>query len=287
MPDSQDASTSGTHRCPRCGGVVYRIHRRGFDRFVDAFIPIGRFRCKDKGCDWQGRQTDVRDGRPAWQNLVRSPATMFLALALLGPIAGIGAWYFGSRMLDHGDNDDVARQVVLSPGKAPGSATAQVHAPPAGAVAAAPAPVQPPAAAPKVPRETAAEEPARDCVWEGPARQPYTGGTIETALNAAQLPPEIVGKVVTMHLRGLVSDRLEITSAGIRSADQQRRFSDVAKVMALEGRICYQTRIRIPAGVSIPADLYDLIDGGSTRYSVMISPSGGNVALLEEQAAPR
>jgi hypothetical protein len=97
----------------------------------------------------------------------------------------------------------------------------------------------------------------------------------------------IAGKLVAMHDRHLVSDRLEITSDGVRNADRQRRFSDVATVMAMEARICWRTRIRVPRGVFVEADLYELFDGGSTRYAMMVSPAGGNVALLEEQTARR
>jgi hypothetical protein len=137
---------------------VYRVHRRGFDRVVDAFHPIGRFRCKDSTCDWEGRRSDARDGRAVWQNVVRSPATYFLAFALLGPLIGLGAWYVGSRLPGHGGDDDVMRHQAR-----PALTTI------AGAPAERPAE---PATTPA--QETKLAEAGSDCVWEGPARQPYT-----------------------------------------------------------------------------------------------------------------
>lgn len=40
--------------CPCCSGPVYRIQRRSFDRFVNFFIPLYRYRCGTLGCGWEG-----------------------------------------------------------------------------------------------------------------------------------------------------------------------------------------------------------------------------------------
>jgi hypothetical protein len=40
--------------CPSCNGPVFRIHRRSFDRFVNFFMPVYRYRCGSMGCDWEG-----------------------------------------------------------------------------------------------------------------------------------------------------------------------------------------------------------------------------------------
>ena len=39
--------------CPCCNGPVYRIQRRSFDRFINIFLPIYRYRCA-LGCGWEG-----------------------------------------------------------------------------------------------------------------------------------------------------------------------------------------------------------------------------------------
>ena len=40
--------------CPSCSGSVYRIQRRPFDRFVNFFVPVHRYRCGSLGCRWEG-----------------------------------------------------------------------------------------------------------------------------------------------------------------------------------------------------------------------------------------
>lgn len=44
---------TGKH-CPRCGGDLYRIHRRWSDRLLNVLIPVRRYRCKDQACGWHG-----------------------------------------------------------------------------------------------------------------------------------------------------------------------------------------------------------------------------------------
>jgi hypothetical protein len=41
-------------RCPCCGGAAHRVQRRLFDRFVNLFLPIYRYRCGSLGCSWEG-----------------------------------------------------------------------------------------------------------------------------------------------------------------------------------------------------------------------------------------
>ena len=40
--------------CPCCGGTVHRVQRRSFDRFVNFFMPVYRYRCGSLDCDWEG-----------------------------------------------------------------------------------------------------------------------------------------------------------------------------------------------------------------------------------------
>lgn len=41
-------------KCPCCNGPVYRIQRRSFDRFINIFLPVYRYRCGSLGCSWEG-----------------------------------------------------------------------------------------------------------------------------------------------------------------------------------------------------------------------------------------
>ncbi len=40
--------------CPQCGSDLHRIHRRPSDRLLDLFVPVRRYRCKNRDCRWQG-----------------------------------------------------------------------------------------------------------------------------------------------------------------------------------------------------------------------------------------
>ena len=125
-----------------------------------------------------------------------------------------------------------------------------------------------------------------DCVWGGPGESPYSG-SLGAALTAARLPKEIVDKFEIMRANLLLSDRLEISSAGIRSADGRRKFGHVANAMALGTTICFTTKINMPPDTITFADLYELIDDMHRRYTIMIVVRGGNVAVLEEEQVER
>jgi hypothetical protein len=49
------------HSCPVCGGHLRRRHRRWSDRLVSLLVPVGRYRCRNEECAWEGRR--VKNGR--------------------------------------------------------------------------------------------------------------------------------------------------------------------------------------------------------------------------------
>jgi hypothetical protein len=44
------------HACPVCGGDLRRLHRRWSDRALSLLLPVGRYRCRNKECGWEGRR---------------------------------------------------------------------------------------------------------------------------------------------------------------------------------------------------------------------------------------
>jgi hypothetical protein len=40
--------------CPRCGGTLHRVHRRGLDHALNAMVPVRRYRCGNPECRWHG-----------------------------------------------------------------------------------------------------------------------------------------------------------------------------------------------------------------------------------------
>ena len=243
------------HVCPKCGRPVYKVHRSARDRMVSMFYPVGRFRCRAEGCRWQGLLRQTPTASRSRTGSARSRTAWIAAGALLDALIGLAIatyWFY--------DRD--AMPVPTAPAKL---------------VASTP----PKPDAPRRPAQDPAGEPRQGCVWEGPGQSPYFG-TLVTALTAARLPSEIVRKIEIMRGGGFVTDRLEISSAGIRTTDHRRFFGHTTKAMAMGETICFGTRIGLPPERTYAADLYELVDDTNRRFQVMILAIGGNVAILEE-----
>ncbi len=126
----------------------------------------------------------------------------------------------------------------------------------------------------------------RGCVWGGPRQHPYTGN-LTAALTAAQLPGDVVTKLAIMRDGGVISDRLQISSAGIHSADRQRDYGYTVKAITYDGSICFDSKVNLPSKAVGAANLYELVDAKQQRYSVMVVADGGNVAVLETPVGGR
>jgi len=40
--------------CPLCGGKLRRIHRHWQDHLLSLLLPVGRYRCRNSECRWEG-----------------------------------------------------------------------------------------------------------------------------------------------------------------------------------------------------------------------------------------
>jgi hypothetical protein len=241
--------------CPKCGMPVHKVHRSARDRMVSMFYPVGRFRCRAEGCGWQGllHQTPT-ESRPR-TGYARSRTAWIVAGAVLVALIGLAVaiyWLY----------DEDAMPMPKGPAKS-----------------VARTPLEPDD--PRGAMQHSVEEPHHGCVWGESGESPYFG-TLAAALTAARLPSEIVRKVEIMRDGGFVTDRLEISSAGIRSTDHRRFFGRTTKAMAMGETVCFGTRIGLPPGRTVAADLYELVDDTNRRFQVMIVAIGGNVAVLEE-----
>lgn len=41
-------------KCPECGGDLHRIHRHWYDRLINLLVPVRRYRCRNRECQWSG-----------------------------------------------------------------------------------------------------------------------------------------------------------------------------------------------------------------------------------------
>jgi len=244
-----NGSPPSSHVCPRCGRPVHKVHRSVRDRVVSVFYPVGRYYCRAEGCGWQGLLHQSGTGS------ARSRAPWIAAGTLLVALIGLATailWL----------HDEDAMPVPKTPARP---------------VARAPVEPEPPRAA----VQESVDGQRHGCVWEGPGESPYFG-TLADALTAARVPIEIVRKIEIMRDSGFVTDRLEISSAGIRSTDHRRFFGKTTKAMAMGETVCFGTRIGMPPEKTTIANLYELVDDTNMRFQVMVVQIGGNVAVLGE-----
>lgn len=254
-PPKASVRGSSRHVCPRCSEPVVRSHRRSRDRLLGLFQDVRRYRCRAPDCGWHGL---LRDPSPpvAGAGGARWRAALMVVGATLLPVLVVSSIMYWNTKRDRPEPPSVGFTSVGSPL---------------------------PADDPRAENSARAGTLRRGCVWAGPGDAAYLG-TLATALTAARVPPDVVRKFETMREEKLISDRLEITSAGIGTSDHRRNFGHVASAMTVGEILCFSTRVNPPAGTIFAADLYETLDESGRRYAIMIVTLGGNVAVLDEQA---
>lgn len=40
--------------CPQCGEPLHRVHRHPLDRLLSLFVPLRRYTCYARDCQWTG-----------------------------------------------------------------------------------------------------------------------------------------------------------------------------------------------------------------------------------------
>jgi hypothetical protein len=122
----------------------------------------------------------------------------------------------------------------------------------------------------------------RNCAWGVPGANRYRG-TVEQALQAAQLPPEVVREVSEMAERGWTRGQVEISRTGIRTLDKRREFGTHIRAMGFGATLCFDTRVNFKPGHVEYASLYQADDKRGRTYSVMVPFVCGNVSVLGER----
>lgn len=257
MPD-------GRH-CPACGGVLTRLHRDALDRFVSLFRSVHRYRCIDASCGWQGvLGRDVAGTAPAanW----RTPVVWFLigAGCTLAAVQGV-------RVVERSAAEAARAQAALQRGVEALSRAAlpgtDFHGSPL------------PPADHRVLGNPSPLTLRHSCAWGVPGGNPYRG-TVEQALAAARLPPEVVRQVADMAARGWVYDKVEISRSGIRTVKGNRDFGTQIRAMAFGNTLCFNTRVNFAPGHVEYADLYQAADSRGQTYTVMVPYVCQNASVL-------
>jgi hypothetical protein len=73
------------HLCPVCGSPLRQINRRTFDRLINQFYRVHRYRCSNADCRWEGllhsKRYKAKKRKPQWW--------AWVLIALLGIAIGL------------------------------------------------------------------------------------------------------------------------------------------------------------------------------------------------------
>lgn len=255
----------GKH-CPDCGGPLERVHRHALDRWVSLFRSVHRYRCTQPGCEWQGLLGREVVAHPGSHSPWRGRVLWFLVGASTA-LAGVQ----GVRMVRKAKASQAKVPAVVSLG-----AEAQSRNTPPGVDFTG---VALPERDERVVRNPSPLTLRHSCAWGVPGSNPYRG-TVEQALSAARLPPEVVKQISEMAERGWNRGQVEITNAGIRSVDGRREFGTNVRAMAFGNTLCFNTRVNFPAGHTEYAALYEAADKTGQSYTVMVPYVCQNASVL-------
>lgn len=288
--------------CPDCTQTLVRVRRQPADRLLRdpaTGAAMGRYRCANLSCGWQGLLPRERRPQPVpvpvGARLGRQVRALKLPWGRVGSLMLVTATLVlvgvqGARQLlgappvrmaqalpigEHHEGDPLPpmhpwlRPVALA---AVDAATALRPAEAATSAAAA-----------------AAVEPLdmrRGCAWGTPGRNPYRG-TVEQALLHARLPPEVVKDISRKVRAHEVSDRLEIRTGRIHGVQQGREFDPQRVALSFGKSLCLNSRVNFPLGHVERADLYEATDKRGHRHAVMVPDVCGNVSVLGERGERR
>jgi hypothetical protein len=291
---------------------LVRVKRTPSERAADDLAggaPLGRYRCANLACGWQGllpRTHRVRasaTGHRRWTSKAALPlvaslsavpwaraGSVLLVMALLALTGVQGARHLlvapplhAQTPVPAGESDDGMPLPAQHPWVRPVAVAASASAPSA-RTAAATSGSQNPAGSEALASDATMQaiEPLamrRGCAWGQPGRSPYRG-TVEQALVHARLPPEVVHEVARRVQTREVSDRLEIRTGRIHGVQHGREFDPQRVALTFGHSLCLNSRVNFVPGHVERADLYEVRDARGLRHAVMVPDVCGNVSVL-------
>jgi hypothetical protein len=252
-------------RCPGCGGPLKRVHRDALDRFVSGFRPVHRCRCFDPQCAWVGLVASEPRPDPV------QPETRWRGRALW-MLGGVGLTLAAVLAVRVAVDSRSERHTLVAAGTTGPSAMGAVPGLHDDGSAL-------PSVDARVGNNSTPLQLRRSCLWGVPGRTPYRG-TVEQALTAARLPPEVVRRIADMARAGASDDRLEISRTGIRSTDGRRTYPTHIPAMGFGETLCFDTVVNFQPGHVEYAALYETQDQAGRTYSVMVPFVCSNVSVL-------
>lgn len=117
------------------------------------------------------------------------------------------------------------------------------------------------------------------CIWGKPGSNPYRG-TVEQALRAGRLPPELIAPLAQRIRDHQPSDRVAIRTGAIRSERGGREFSSRDLALSFGQSMCLNSRVNFKPGHVEPGDLYEVTDAAGRQRAVIVPDVCGNVSVL-------
>ena len=269
-------------KCSQCGASLKRAHRTDDESRSPAGDGLRRFRCG--ACGWQGllprsSPARVRRARRQSQQGLRHWRLWLVGLGLLA-LLGLAV-------------AALARHVLAPDPGPPQLPRGQTHD---GRPLPAAHPLQVNFIEELRRRPSSATDSAdagaelltlrRHCAWGRPGGNPYRG-TVEQALQAAALPPEVVQAIAAQVRAGKSTEQLVIRTEGIEALSSGRRFRSDKMAMTYGMTLCVGTRVNFEPGHSEPAALYEARDASGRNHAVMVPEVCGNVTVLGQDAPQR
>jgi len=268
---SEPSSPHAAHHCPDCGAPVERVPRNAVDFVASLFRSLQRYRCTS--CTWEGllggvgSEVAAAPRGPVWRTRV-----LWFVLGAAVALAGVQ----GARMW----RGKVAAKPPHPTMVPIGGAELRSQATPAGVdFDGEPLP-------PKDERVVENRTPLglrNSCSWGVPGANRYRG-SVEQALVAARLPPEVVKQIAQRAERGWSTEEVAISRDGIHTLDRRRDWGNSMLAMAFGTTLCFNTRVNFAPGHVEYGTLYQAADSRGRNYTVIVPYVCQNVAVLGERA---
>lgn len=265
--------TSTTPPCPACGTALLRIRRLAEDRQLHGGRGLQRFRCVALDCGWTGLLPPLarRWLAPPWLKRTLRPALLAIGLLNIGLV-----WHLNRPVIAQAVQ--VGPHIVLPGTHLEGDRLPGNHA-----------------LRERLPATLQEDEPAsysqapeallrarRHCAWGLPGRDPYRG-SVEQALQTAQLSTHVVQQIAHDVRTGRKVDRVTITNGSIRAVASGREFDPRRVAMTYGMSLCVDTRVNFKPGHVERGDLYEAMDEDGRMYAVMVPDVCGNVSVLGQR----
>lgn len=265
-----DAAPHIAHHCPDCGAPVERVPRKAADFVASLFRPLQRYRCTN--CSWEGLLGGVGETvaapprGPIWQTRVLW--FLFGATVALAGVQGARMWRGKPSLPPHPTLMPMGGAELKSQSTPPGVDFDGEPLPP------------------KDERVVENRTPLtlrNSCSWGVPGANRYRG-SVEQALVAARLPPEVVKQIAQRAERGWSTEEVAITRDGIHTIDRRRDWGNSMLAMAFGTTMCFNTRVNFAPGHVEYGTLYQAADSRGRNYTVIVPYVCQNVAVLGERA---